>query len=1357
MKDKEERFFIHPGLTGEPQTVSFQCVNRPGFFLVFSPGDKLMSIDHLVGKTTDEARYQLFQLNSTFFLNPNFFGEGRWAIQSANHTSFFVKRNGEGRLSLSAFQKNDSFISEASWSITGLTEEKLSKLWAPGDPRPNYVGAISNGAVVTSATIHSDSWNLDRLFLDSPVPGMSGCYLSGTLDQNQYIQVAETSERSWVGIAIQGRPDADQRVTKYVVSASSDGNRWTLVEGGRVYPGPLDSHTIARNWFDSPVKAKFLRLQPKEWAGHIAIRCEFYHEDDSRREKFQFRCHERSGWLGFKNNENNLCFTSEPQQFYILPGFTGLPGTVSFHSVTRPGHFIRTFENGTTGLSRISPGAGNVDLIRLQSTFFLRYERYFPKTFSIESDNHPTCFLVVPDNGGVVTQSEGGFNNLENFKKWTSFDVENLSYEKLSTLWNAGSFVPPYIPAIRNGASVVTATSYDNPWGIDKCVLRHDFANENCFLARTLDKNQWLQVVEPIPRTWVAVDIQGRPDADQWVTQFTVSYDTGKEWKFADDKRIFSGPKDKSTIIRHYFKERFTSSMVRIEPQGWNGHIAMRCEFYHEGSNLDLREKFSFVSSKQGKAIGHLDWENARLSPTLQSFFILPGLSGNPGSVSLHSPYKPSYFLRHRKDGNLCWSNLYSSGVSPDLYRLQTTFFIRQNKFFPDTFALESDNHPGHFVTAKANDELVLTNEFNNDSMKGDASFKVSNLTADKLSQLVARGKPRPAPVEAIKNGAVVLSSSVHSPAWDVDNILLDNTGNCFLSGTLNNQQYIQLVETHSRVWVGVALQGRRDADQYINTFQVAYGDDGVNWTLVDDGRTFSGPLDNITVAYHHFEKPFAATHVRLLVRTWTSHIAVKCEFYYEGDASDLREKFKFFLSSNPSQSISSRGDGAVVDGPEQKFFLLPGLTGKRGTVSLYSALRPGCFLSHQNPGDNMQVVSLKPDYRLGCLKATFILRYNKFVPNTWALESDNHRGFFVRANGANLSLQREEDNVTFRSQASFFVENLIPEKLHQLVGGPLDADAACAIVGGATVTTSTVHSESWNCERIRLEFNSSLKSGGDCFLTGTVDSNQWVQIVEKTARTWVGVSIQGRPRTDQRVTKFTLSTSNDGSSWSPVDGGRVFDGSLDSETVFCSVFKNRVQSTHVRLHPREWSGHIAIRCEFYYAKENGESGMPSDYRTNWVFTLPVLSQEPAPRKNLNDGTGVGPSILVKDWKYELLGKDQEVFNLKSRNPVDWRGCGISAYQENWNMELTGTSEVPLPPPGREIKVLKAEKEIGLPRKTPGGTEHMTDHDEIFLEYLSDNTIRKSVVTVTTVVLPKYSLSRTQPTITITRGSLNQQ
>eukprot|EP01126_Amoeba_proteus_P028473 TRINITY_DN2806_c0_g1_i4.p1 TRINITY_DN2806_c0_g1~~TRINITY_DN2806_c0_g1_i4.p1 ORF type:complete len:120 (-),score=12.82 TRINITY_DN2806_c0_g1_i4:35-394(-) len=68
-----------------------------------------------------------------------------------------------------------------------------------------------------------------------------------------------------------------------------------------------------------------------------------------------------------------------------------------------------------------------------------------------------------------------------------------------------------------------------------------------------------------------------------------------------------------------------------------------------------------------------------------------------------------------------------------------------------------------------------------------------------------------------------------------------------------------------------------------------------------------------------------------------------------------------------------------------------------------------------------MQVVSLKPDYRLGCLKATFILRYNKFVPNTWALESDNHRGFFVRANGANLSLQREEDNVTFRSQASFF------------------------------------------------------------------------------------------------------------------------------------------------------------------------------------------------------------------------------------------------------------------------------------------------------------------------------------------------
>jgi len=50
------------------------------------------------------------------------------------------------------------------------------------------------------------------------------------------------------------------------------------------------------------------------------------------------------------------------------------------------------------------------------------------------------------------------------------------------------------------------------------------------------------------------------------------------------------------------------------------------------------------------------------------------------------------------------------------------------------------------------------------------------------------------------------------------------------------------------------------------------------------------------------------------------------------------------------------------------------------------------------------------------------------------------------------------------------------------------------------------------------------------------LDSNQWIQVSSIVPKKWVGVVIQGSPNYSQWVTKFKVSYSIDGNTWSLVD-----------------------------------------------------------------------------------------------------------------------------------------------------------------------------------------------------------------------------
>ena len=67
-------------------------------------------------------------------------------------------------------------------------------------------------------------------------------------------------------------------VKSYKVLYSNDGVYWDEVDSGRIFKGNSDRNTHVKHWFDSPVLARSIRLEPKSWHACISLRLDFIYE-----------------------------------------------------------------------------------------------------------------------------------------------------------------------------------------------------------------------------------------------------------------------------------------------------------------------------------------------------------------------------------------------------------------------------------------------------------------------------------------------------------------------------------------------------------------------------------------------------------------------------------------------------------------------------------------------------------------------------------------------------------------------------------------------------------------------------------------------------------------------------------------------------------------------------------------------------------------------------------------------------------------------------------------------------------------------------------------------------------------------
>jgi len=89
----------------------------------------------------------------------------------------------------------------------------------------------------------------------------------------------------------------------------------------------------------------------------------------------------------------------------------------------------------------------------------------------------------------------------------------------------------------------------------------------------------------------------------------------------------------------------------------------------------------------------------------------------------------------------------------------------------------------------------------------------------------------------------------------------------------------------------------------------------------------------------------------------------------------------------------------------------------------------------------------------------------------------------------------------------------------------------------------------------------------------------EYAQVNNLTSSTFVsGVVTQGRNNVAQWVTSFKVQASSDCSSFTDVDGGKVFTANWDWSSYVETVFASPVQAKCIRILPQTWNGHMCMR-----------------------------------------------------------------------------------------------------------------------------------------------------------------------------------
>ncbi|XP_020631519.1 coagulation factor V-like [Orbicella faveolata] len=467
---------------------------------------------------------------------------------------------------------------------------------------------------------------------------------------------------------------------------------------------------------------------------------------------------------------------------------------------------------------------------------------------------------------------------------------------------------PCYVPLgledkrITNGA--FSASSYYNhhlaPW---HGRLNHRWS----WSVRHRNNRQWLQVNMQEIYRMKGIGSQGRQDANQWVKSYTLSYGMNgvdfAHYKENGRVKVRHGASntDRHSVVFHRFRKRFAAVFVRVHPKAWYSWISMRIELFGCSAalcNSALGMKSGAIRNAQITASSI--WNKyhaarlARMGTVKRGRYVGAWCARHNNhhqwlKVDFKQPMKITKIETQGRQDTNQWVTRYQLSYSQDgahwtLYRQRSN-----DKYF-------QANRDQHSIVANVINPPIIA-RFCRIIPRGwyrHISMRVEfyGCKADKCD--VPLG---------IQDGRITQSmmsaSSFYNRYYGPWSARLQArnhgaTRGGWLARVNNNHQFLQIDLGAKSVVKRISTQGRYDANQWVTSYTLSYSQNGVRFYPYRENRRtrvseehiilteliFPANQERHYVVTHRLFKPFAARYVRVNVRTWYGHIAMRVELY---------------------------------------------------------------------------------------------------------------------------------------------------------------------------------------------------------------------------------------------------------------------------------------------------------------------------------------------------------------------------------------------------------------------------------------------------------------------------------------------
>lgn len=370
--------------------------------------------------------------------------------------------------------------------------------------------------------------------------------------------------------------------------------------------------------------------------------------------------------------------------------------------------------------------------------------------------------------------------------------------------------------------------------------------------------------------------------------------------------------------------------------------------------------------------------------------------------------------------------------------------------------------------------------------------------------------------------------------------------------------EWVQLDLGAQTAVVGVALQGRADADEWVTKFTVRLSVDGENFVDLPREFEYDGSKNRETVGRVLFGREVRARYVRIVAQEFFGRASLRvdaltcqadCQGIEVNPAEDKRLYSSTFGGSSGSSAKSELGSESAwsAETSQAGEWMQMDLEAETDVVGVV-------VQGHANAEKWVSKYSLQ--YSVdgqAFTKIPGIWEYNgKIDAKSKAILPSTVRARYVR-----VVAEAWNGQISLRA-------------------GVLACQAECASSLRNVPETSRTYSSVLTVNGTKVATSSALDAAGS-WTADTDEAGQWVQLDLGVEADVTGVVLQSGLSVAERVTSYTVDYSPDGRNFLPV--GRTFTYSLTNGARHQVNFRQAVRARHVKITVQTFQGHVSLRA----------------------------------------------------------------------------------------------------------------------------------------------------------------------------------